>query len=212
MGKIEDKKRQKKAALLSAAYKLFTEKGIDNTSVSEIVKEAKMAKGTFYLYFKDKYEVQDCLIATQANRVFERANLELNNLLVEQHFESVEECVILLVDAVINQLKDNPSLLRFISKNLSWGVFSNMRIVDLDNRNCMDIFDSLLQMSKKKYRQKELMIFMIVELVNATCYNVILNHVPVEIDELKKDLYQTIRSILHQFESVESDKKTAVAC
>ena len=87
-----------------------------------------------------------------------------------------------------------------------------MRIVDLDNRNCMDIFDSLLQMSKKKYRQKELMIFMIVELVNATCYNVILNHVPVEIDELKKDLYQTIRSILHQFESVESDKKTAVAC
>lgn len=212
MGKIEDKKRQKKAALLSAAYKLFTEKGIDNTSVSEIVKEAKMAKGTFYLYFKDKNEVQDCLIATQANRVFERANLELNNLLVEQHFESVEECVILLVDAVINQLKDNPSLLRFISKNLSWGVFSNMRIVDLDNRHCMDIFDSLLQMSKKKYRKKELMIFMIVELVNATCYNVILNHVPVEIDELKKDLYQTIRSILHQFEDTESEKKTAVAC
>ena len=40
MGKIDDKKKQKKAALLSAAYQLFAVKGIDNTSVSEIVQGA----------------------------------------------------------------------------------------------------------------------------------------------------------------------------
>lgn len=200
MGKIEDKKKQKKEALLAAAYHLFTQKGIDNTSVSEIVKEAKMAKGTFYLYFKDKYEIQDCLVASKANQVFERAHHQLDNKLMEKAYDSIEDCIILLADAVIDQLNKSPSLLRFISKNLSWGVFSNMRIVDLDNRNCMDIFDSILQASRKKYRQKELMIYMIVELVNATCYNVILNHVPVELEELKKDLYVTIRNILHQFE------------
>ena len=55
MGKIEEKKRQKKEALLVSAFQLFTEKGIDNTSISEIAKNANMAKGTFYLYFKDKY-------------------------------------------------------------------------------------------------------------------------------------------------------------
>lgn len=210
MGKIEEKKRQKKAALLTAAYKLFTEKGIDNTSVSEIVKEAKMAKGTFYLYFKDKYEIQDCLIAVQANRVFEYADRKLNEMMEKKPFDSVEDCILLLIDAVINQFRDNPSLLRFISKNLSWAVFSNMRIADLDNRNCMDIFDSLLQLSKKRYREKELMIYMIVELVNATCYNVILNHVPVGIEALKKDLYVAIRSILQQFES--GDSEAAATC
>ena len=68
----------------------------------------------------------------------------------------------------------------------------------------MDIFDSLLEESGKEYRQKELMIFMIVELVNATCYNVILNHVPVELDELKPELYETIRNILYQFEVKEA--------
>ena len=59
MSKIEKKKKEKEKALLAAAFQLFTEKGIDNTSVSEIAKSAEMAKGTFYLYFKDKYEVQN---------------------------------------------------------------------------------------------------------------------------------------------------------
>ncbi len=204
MGKIDDKKKQKKAALLSAAYQLFAVKGIDNTSVSEIVQGAKLAKGTFYLYFKDKYEVRDSLIASQANLLFERASRQMDYVLQEKEPDSVEDSIIYLIDTVVDQLNDSPNLLRFISKNLSWGVFSKLQIADLDNRNCMDIFDALLSESNKKYRQKELMIFMIVELVNATCYNVILNHVPVELDELKPDLYNSIRNILHQFEVKEA--------
>ena len=204
MGKIDDKKKQKKAALLSAAYQLFAVKGIDNTSVSEIVQGAKLAKGTFYLYFKDKYEVRDSLIASQANLLFERASRQMDYVLQEKEPDSVEDSIIYLIDTVVDQLNDSPNLLRFISKNLSWGVFSKLQIADLDNRNCMDIFDALLSESNKKYRQKELMIFMIVELVNATCYNVILNHVPVELDELKPDLYNSIRHILHKFEVKEA--------
>lgn len=37
-----------------AAFALFTQKGINDTSISDIAKKANMAKGTFYLYFKDK--------------------------------------------------------------------------------------------------------------------------------------------------------------
>ena len=200
MGKIEEKKRQKKEALLASAFQLFTEKGIDNTSISEIAKNANMAKGTFYLYFKDKYAIQDCLVAYEANRIFEKAHIQLNNELFQKVSDSFEDAIICLVDCVIEQLNENPVILRFIAKNLSWGIFSNIRISDLDNQNCMDIFDELIQKSKKKFRQKELMVFMIVELVNATCYNVILNHSPVGIEDLKKDLYAAIRSILEQFE------------
>ena len=203
MGKIEEKKKQKKEALLASAFQLFTEKGIDNTSISEIAKNANMAKGTFYLYFKDKFAVQDCLIAYQANLLFERANIQLNNQLLQKVSDSFEDGVIFLVDSIIEQLCENPVILRFISKNLSWGIFSNIRISDLDNQNCMDIFDELIRTSKKRYRQKELMIFMIVELVNATCYNVILNHAPVGIKELKADLYTAIQNIMRQFECEE---------
>ena len=54
MGKLDENKKIKQEALLSSAFKLFTEKGINNTSISDIVSSAKLAKGTFYLYFKDK--------------------------------------------------------------------------------------------------------------------------------------------------------------
>lgn len=54
MGKLDDKKKQKRDSLLMAAFTLFTQKGINDTSISDIAKKANMAKGTFYLYFKDK--------------------------------------------------------------------------------------------------------------------------------------------------------------
>lgn len=199
MGKIEDKKKMKKEALLDSALQLFTEKGIAETSVSEITRNAMMAKGTFYLYFKDKYEIRDCLIARQTHLIFQQAEKSLADVFEQMTPDKVEDGIIYLVENVIDQFTENPEILRFISKNLSWGIFSNLRIEELDNQNCMDIFDAILERSRKKYRQKELMIYMIVELVNSTCYNVILNHAPVLIEELKRDLIRTVRGILAQF-------------
>lgn len=204
MGRIDEKKRQKKAALLDSAYQLFTEKGIEETSVSEIVGNAHLAKGTFYLYFKDKYQVRDFLVAHQSKLLFERADIQLQeSFLIEEARKSLEECVIFIVDHILDYLNENPVLLRFISKNLSWAIFSDIRFEGVDSQKSIEFFNVLIEQSDKKYRQKELMIYMIVELVNATCYNVILHHSPVELDELKKDLYVTIRNLIRQFECKE---------
>ncbi len=43
-----------KVKLIDAAVKVFSEKGYFNTRVSDIVKEAGVAQGTFYIYFKSK--------------------------------------------------------------------------------------------------------------------------------------------------------------
>ena len=52
--KKEVKEKDKETRLLTTAFGLFTEKGIKDTSIQEIVDKANVAKGTFYLYFKDK--------------------------------------------------------------------------------------------------------------------------------------------------------------
>ena len=41
---------------------MFIAKGYDNTSVDEIIKEAGIAKGTFYYYFTTKEEMLDLVI------------------------------------------------------------------------------------------------------------------------------------------------------
>jgi AcrR family transcriptional regulator len=43
--------------ILACARKLFAEKGYDHTTVSEIVQDAGIAQGTFYLYFSSKKDV-----------------------------------------------------------------------------------------------------------------------------------------------------------
>lgn len=44
----------KKSRLLHAAKEVFAEKGLEKATISEIVKKAGMAQGTFYLYFSSK--------------------------------------------------------------------------------------------------------------------------------------------------------------
>ncbi|WP_457640851.1 TetR/AcrR family transcriptional regulator [Persephonella sp.] len=46
-----------KQKLINSAVKVFSEKGYFNTKVSDIVKDAGVAQGTFYLYFKSKEEI-----------------------------------------------------------------------------------------------------------------------------------------------------------
>ncbi|TVY07437.1 TetR/AcrR family transcriptional regulator [Paenibacillus cremeus] len=48
---------EKKTSLIASALKLFEEKGYHATKVSDIVKDAGMAQGTFYLYFKSKEDL-----------------------------------------------------------------------------------------------------------------------------------------------------------
>jgi AcrR family transcriptional regulator len=56
MARIIDKD-EKRASIALSTIKLFCEKGIQQTSIDEIAKSAQVAKGTIYLYFKNKEEI-----------------------------------------------------------------------------------------------------------------------------------------------------------
>ena len=44
-----------------------------NGQISEIAEASGIAKGTFYLYFTDKYDIRNKLIAHQSSLVFKKA-------------------------------------------------------------------------------------------------------------------------------------------
>ena len=77
--KESGKKNNKEKRLLDEGFKLFTEKGIKSTSIQDIVDRAKVAKGTFYLYFRDKYELRDILIMKKSQKLFRDALKKLEN-------------------------------------------------------------------------------------------------------------------------------------
>ena len=50
-------KKQNRESIILASRNIFTEKGLDSSSVREIVSQAGLGSGTFYNYFEDKVEV-----------------------------------------------------------------------------------------------------------------------------------------------------------
>lgn len=194
MNKVEEKKRKKKEALFNTAYELFTTKGIQKTAISDIVEKAGVAKGTFYLYFTDKYDIRNKLITHKANELFSKANRALN----QKEINGVEDKIIFIVDYIVDELIANRSLLTFISKNLVWGVFrSTMNISNEETgMNFYEIYEQMLESDEHHYQDREVMLFTIIELVGSTCYNSILYEEPIPILQYKPYLFRTIRLII----------------
>ena len=193
MGKIDINKKQKQDALLNTAFDLFIRQGINKTTIAEIVEQAGVAKGTFYLYFKDKYDIRNKLIAKKASQIFRIADDALH----QTDIEPLEDRIIFLIDNIIDQLNADKTLLNFISKSLSWGIFKNELLYstasDIDFYN---VYSSVFEQSEPKYKNPEVLIFMIVELVNATCFSCILYEDPIPVNDLKPYLFDSVRQIM----------------
>lgn len=68
-----DKGEKRKQELLKIAYRLIISKGYEETSIDEIIAEARIAKGTFYYHFKSKEEMLEALINMMITEQTERA-------------------------------------------------------------------------------------------------------------------------------------------
>ena len=188
----------KETRLLNTAFKLFTEKGIKDTSIQEIVDNADVGKGTFYLYFKDKYEIRDVLIAKKSHKLFNEALVDLRKTTID----TLSEQVIFIVNHVIDELKKNQLLLKFISKNLSWGIYTKTVQKLYDNQDIEE--DSIFSLFQKgikdnniQLKNPEVTLFMIIELVSSTCFSSISYEQPLPIDEYKEYLFDTIRKLIN---------------
>lgn len=193
--KIEENKSIKEKKIFETAFKLFTEKGIKNTSIDEISKQAGVAKGTFYLYFKDKYELQDELIARKSYQLFNKALKKLD----KDKIKSFDNQIIFIIDYIINDLSKNKLLLKFITKNLSFGLY-NEKVIELmedNNIKVRELFINGISEFNPHIDNPDVILFMIIELTSSTCFSSIMNKEPLPINEYKPFLYKTIKDILN---------------
>lgn len=197
MGKIDLKKKVKENALFQNAFELFTDKGFAKTTISDIVNQAGLAKGTFYLYFKDKYDLRDKLIVHKASQLFTDAH----QAVMEAQVDSFEKQLLFITDYIINCFKEQHSLLQFIAKNLSWGVFRNA-INNTGENESPPFYIYYLQSMEQNHivcEKPEIMLFTIIELIGSTCYNCIILEQPVTIDEYLPYLHKSILQIVAVF-------------
>jgi len=90
----------RRAELASAAASVFAQRGVANTAVSDIVKAAGVAQGTFYLYFESK---DDVILA-----VVER--------MVEEMFAGIETAADAPESSAVERMRDLSDLLASIER------------------------------------------------------------------------------------------------
>jgi AcrR family transcriptional regulator len=109
-------------SLLQAALVIFSEKGVDATTIGDITERADVGKGTFYRHFRDKYEVVialvegavDLLLARiRAHRTEPRSLEEVLEHLLDAHsslfLDNTEEFILLFQGRVLLKLQREPA-------------------------------------------------------------------------------------------------------
>lgn len=194
MGKADLNKKLKMENLLNTSFELFTSKGINKTSISDIVERAGVAKGTFYLYFKDKYDIRERLIAHKSSQLF----MQAYSALLKANIDDFSERIIFIMDYVLDELAKNKGLLAFIYKDLSWAVFKRALTSPINDEDVdfNEVYRKMIEESGVKFRDPEVMLFLIIELVGSTGYSAIMYNDPVSLEDLKPQLARTVRSII----------------
>ena len=190
------KKQLKERDLFLSAYNLFIENGIEKTSIDDISKNAGVAKGTFYLYFSDKYDILNKLILQKSNEIIKEGLAKTNDL----GFEDFRERTLFFIDYIIDYLKCNVSLLTLINKNISWGLYRKaiMKPEEYDEvKKVLDIFTRNLTNEGMTAEEAEMTLFMIIELVGSVCFTTIILKEPTDIESIKPILFKKILAMLN---------------
>ena len=70
---------ERKSEILDVAEQLFAEKGYDNASTNDIIKEIGIARGTLYHHFSSKEEILDAIVDRMINRSIAAARTIVKN-------------------------------------------------------------------------------------------------------------------------------------
>lgn len=184
----------KQRRIQSAAVALFQEQGIDSTSVNEIVKRANVAKGTFYVYYKDKKE-----LITQI--LIQKQGLMLNELLHRAQTKAQTQACSwgeAFVKELLQYYIENPDILMMIEKNIS-------EFMDtMEHRKkvfsyvaCFEDFVCDIQKADETRYDTICRFMLMMEIAGVVCHNAIIYDMPCPIDYIYQAISSTLTHIIN---------------
>lgn len=192
--RIEDKEKKiKEKAMIS-----FREKGVEKTSIRDIMKDTKFGLGTFYLYFKNKKNLEQKIVL---------------DLLVELFYKAEKQCTgnepvqryISFMDYILDYFIAHPIEFELISKNINWALYAK-----IENDERFEEVDSILKFVLAKFstifpenytkHQQLYILSLTMHTVISTCKHSLNKDGILTIDEMKPVLFKLIEKIFKEEE------------
>ena len=157
---------EKKNKIIDAAYKIFNAKGYHNTTTAEIAKEAGIATGSVYAYFKDKKDIFIEALFKYNDIILEIIMKEFNQINLEEDLSNVIKTMVnVLIDChnLSKNFHDEIMSLSFLEQDIHTKLkIQNQKIINtiltqLESKNI------LIQNSREK-------MFLILNVADSLCH------------------------------------------
>ncbi|ERI99274.1 transcriptional regulator, TetR family [Clostridium sp. ATCC 29733] len=183
MSVAEVPRDQKRARIEEAATALFLQKGVAQTSVGEIARAACVAKGTFYLYFKDKQALVDKVVAEKGGETLCRAIERTRRAgCADRPAAAARFC-----ECLIDFYAENPPVLRFIARGGQGTCLLHGEL--------LDPLEGLLSLPGESEEQSRNRLTVMLDFLITACYRSIIEGQPASIEVIKPLLLQTVAGI-----------------
>ena len=106
------KSADKHSKIIRAATKVFAKKGFFNARISDIAKEAKVADGTIYLYFNNKFDILISVFEQEIGKLVDQVSI-----LIEKE-ENPQKMLEIFIKKHLTEMKKNRNLAEVIQIEL----------------------------------------------------------------------------------------------
>ncbi len=189
-GLIARKKADKRNRLLDAANHLFTENGVSPTTIAMICEEAGIAKGTFYLYFKDKDDILRSLTKRISLTILKNAYHTVNSIQV-----GFVDKLVLMADYLLDLFQNDPDMLNVMKKDFIWPI-SEQEFLTTDDDTMSLIRENIEDYAMTVEISEHQILVRLYALISMLCsiaYSSIIDDFPDSIDSLKQEIFTMIR-------------------
>jgi AcrR family transcriptional regulator len=199
MPSVEENKLKKRNKILDAAYNLFAKNGINTTPIDEVVKCAGVAKGTFYLYFHDKYDLMDQIILYKSAAIIKSVIAQMKNINTDNKMEAIDQLTFFvdaIVDAIIDYMIENKEMLSVISEKSS--ILYSLIIDNGDDNIKLDfdyLTDIIVKLGNPPENAKKLLL-LVSTMIFTTASNAILSRSPFTIEEIRPEIHLAVKKML----------------
>lgn len=193
---MDEKKKDNKLQIIQSAIKMFEKKGVDKTTIRDIMNNTDLGLGTFYSYFKDKEDLKEQIVLSKVVGLVLEAEKKCTQ---EDHVERF----ISFTDYIIDYYIAHPFEFELVASNLNWALYAKVeneeRFAEADT-TLKYILNKYSQLFSKEYSdsQKLYILSLTIETVISTCKLAIRKDSILSIDEMKSVLVEVIKQILNR--------------
>lgn len=195
MNTAKDKKLEKKMKIIETAFSLFQQNTVSATAIDDVVKSAGIARGTFYLYFKDKSDLLEQIIMYKST---ECMRIMLRDILSDESLEGMvfEELSEKILNALIDFLISHKEMLAVISKNISSCM---RRLPQFYDDEIEGFYHKLIgKMEETGYSEEGAVktIYIVVDMIGSVCSDAIMISKPFPIGEIRENVVNAALAII----------------